>query len=219
MLKQAINDLYDEFPYEYKLKYSGKFKPYRANIKLANNHIQLNLSKTWKPISKEIQIGLVQELLLKLLKNKLNPKTTKTINIEMYNIFLKKLHLGIPKTKSDPILYSSFNKVNEDYFYGLIETPNLVWINSVNKLGSYEYGTDTISISTTLKEDPEALDYVMYHEMLHKKHKFHNKNGRSFHHTKDFRDDEKEFKNADIIEKRLSSIVRKNKRRKFFNFF
>ncbi len=219
MLTQAINNLYDNFPYEYSLKYSGKFKPYRANIKLRNNHLQLNLSKTWKPISKDIQIGLIQELLLKLLKNKLKPKTKKTINMDMYNIFLKKLHLGIPKTKSDPLLYNSFSKVNEEYFYGLIETPNLVWIDSINKLGSYEYGTDTISISKILKEDPEALNYVMYHEMLHKKHKFHNKNGRSFHHTKDFRNDEKAFKNSMLIEKRLGHIVRKNKRRKFFDFF
>ena len=45
MLKQAIDELYTNFPYETKLKYSGKFKPYRANVRLSNNLIQFNLSK------------------------------------------------------------------------------------------------------------------------------------------------------------------------------
>ena len=45
MIKQAINELYEEFPYEIKLKYSAKFKPYNANIKMSYGKIQLNLSK------------------------------------------------------------------------------------------------------------------------------------------------------------------------------
>lgn len=217
MLKQAINELYNEFPYAIKLKYSAKFKPYRANIRLREDKIQLNLSKKWKTVSKEIQIGLIQELLLKILKNKLKPLKITTQNIELYNIFMKKLHLGIPKTEIDPTLEQSFNKVNEKYFYGLIEKPNLVWANSSTKLGSYEYGTDTITISRILKDDEEILDYVMYHEMLHKKHKFYTKNGRSYHHTREFRKKEKEFKNSDMMEKRVNLIV-KNRKRKFLGF-
>ena len=218
MLKQSINELYNEFPYEAKLKYSAKFKPYRANIKLMHDQLQLNLSKKWKTVSKEIQAGLVQELLLKILKNKLKPKTTSTQSIELYNIFMKKIHLGIPKTKTDPILEQSFERVNDQYFYGLIEKPNLTWANSFRKLGSYEYGTDTIAISNLLEDDQEILDYVMYHEMLHKKHKFHIKNGRNYHHTKEFRKKEKEFKNSQLLEKRLSFFIKRRKKR-FFDLF
>ena len=86
MLKQAINELYNKFPYSYSLKYSAKFKPYRANIKLKINNIQFNLSRKWKTVSKEIQIGLIQELLLKILKKRLKPSKTITQNIELYNI-------------------------------------------------------------------------------------------------------------------------------------
>jgi len=152
MIKQAINELYDKFPYEIKLKYSAKFKPYNANIKMHYDKIQLNLSKSWKTVSKEIQIGFIQELLLKILKNKLKPLKTKTDNTELYNIFIKKLHLGAPKTKIDPILEESFDTVNEKYFYNLIEKTNLVWGSpSTSKLGSYEYATDTITISSIFK--------------------------------------------------------------------
>ena len=98
-----------------------------------------------------------------------------------------------------------------------MEVPNLIWgKESTHKLGSYDYGTDTVTISTILKDDLELLDYVMHHEMLHKKHKFKSKYGRTHAHTKAFRDDEKKFPNQPILERRLERLAR---RKKFLNFF
>ncbi len=213
MLKNAIDELYNEFSYSYSLKYSGKFKPYRANIKLRNDHIQLNLSKKWKTVSKEIQIGLIQELLLKLFKKKLKPLRMNTQNIELYNIFMKKIHIAAPKTDIDPILEESFERINSRYFYDLLEKTNLIWGNaSLSKLGSYEYGSDTIMISRVLGDvDREMLDYVMYHEMLHKKHKFTRKNNRSYHHTTKFKRKEREFENSELIEKKLRRLLIKKR--------
>ncbi len=202
--------------YEFKLKYSAKFSPYNANVKYTGNNLTFNLSKHWKPISSDIKIGLIQSLLLKLFKEKKS-----TINMDMYNIFMKKIHLAAPKTKSDPILEDSFNRVNNQYFYGLIEQPNLAWNNSNYKLGSYEYGSDTITITSNLKnQDKELLDYVMYHEILHKKHKFKSKNGRNHYHDKEFRQKEKKFPNSLIIEEKLKKLPRiRHKSRSFFRFF
>lgn len=210
MIKQSINELYEKFPYEIKLKYSGKFKPYNANIKMRYDKIQLNLSRSWKGISKEIQIGLIQELLLKLLKNKLKPLKTKTDSMELYNTFIKKLHLGAQITHTDPILGESFNRVNEKYFYNFIDQTNLIWVPpSLSKLGSYEYATDTITISSIFKTaNKKLLDYIMYHEMLHKKHKFYTKNGRNYHHTGEFRKKEKEFEDSELMEKEIQKLVR-----------
>jgi predicted metal-dependent hydrolase len=216
MLQDAIDDLYEEFPYQAEVKYSGKFKPYNANVQLYNKKLTFKLSKSWKNISREIQIGLVQELLLKILKKRLKSKKKQTTNTQLYNFFMQKIHIAIPKTKSDPVLEESFKRVNNEYFLDLIEQPNLKWGNGINKLGSYEFGTDTISISTTLEQHPSLLDYVMYHEMLHKKEKFYTKNGRSYHHTTNFRKKEKQFKDSDILEKELSKLVRKSKTKRFF---
>ena len=94
----------------------------------------------------------------------------------------------------------------------MITMPNLVWgSNSTTKLGSYEYGTDTITMSRILADDEECLDYVMYHEMLHKKVKFYTKNNKSYSHTSEFRRKEKEFENFEAVDKRLEMLVRKNK--------
>jgi len=211
LVEQAFADLLPEknlLNYDLKLKYHNKFKPYNANVRYLGNKIQFNLSKKWKTISREIQIGLIQELLLRIFKEK-----KKTTNIDLYNIFMKNIHIAIPKTKTDPLLEESFNKVNEKYFYGLIEQPNLAWGSaSLRKLGSYEYGSDTITISKIFQNNKELLNYIMYHEILHKKHKFQNKNGRNYHHTKKFRKDEKEFENSKDMEKEISKLVcRKSK--------
>lgn len=220
LLKDAFEDLYGKnSDYDLLIKYSAKFKPYRANIKLRNNTIQFNLSKKWKNISREIQIGLIQELLLKILKNKLKPLKTRTFSIELYNHFIKKLHIAAPKTKTDPILEKSFDRVNEKYFYGMLDKTNLIWgKKTLRKLGSYEYATDTITISSLFRdEDTKLLDYIMYHEMLHKKHKFYTKNGRSYHHTKEFRKKEREFENNSLMENKIKELIRKKK--SFFNKF
>jgi predicted metal-dependent hydrolase len=115
-------------------------------------------------------------------------------------------------------LEESFNKVNEKYFFGLIEKTNLTWHNSIRRLGSYEYGTDTVSISKVLETDMELLDYVMYHEILHKKHKFYSKNGRTHHHTREFRESERKFENSEEMEEKIKGLV-KYKRRKRFGWF
>lgn len=211
LIKEAYNELYPnkELKYSISLKYSRKFKPYNANVKRYGNNLIFNLSRNWKNISKEIQMGLIQELIVKILREK--PK--KTMNMELYNSFLKNVHIAIPKTKTDEILEASFNRVNDAYFSGMLEKPNLQWGNeSTSKLGSYEYGSDTITISTIFKNEPvEFLDYVMYHEMLHKKFKFENKNGRSVHHSAEFKKMEAKFENRDIMEKEISRIARKHR--------
>jgi predicted metal-dependent hydrolase len=204
IIEESFRRLYPEknFTYYSSIKYNGKFRPFNSNIKLRGNNITLNLSRNWKDIDDEIKIGLVQELLIKLFKSKKHTK-----NMDMYNSFIKNLHNFVPKTQSDPLLENSFNRVNEKYFSGTIEKPNLRFgSRSFSKLGSYEYATDTIMLSSVLKDDFELLDYVMYHEMLHKRHKFSSKNGRNYHHTSDFREKEKQFINADLMERRLKRL-------------
>ncbi len=211
LIKEAFNQLYPdkEVKYSFSLKYSRKFKPYNANVKRYGDSLMFNLSKEWKKISKEIQIGLMQELMVKILKE----KNKKTINMELYNLFMKNVHLAVPKTKSDEILEESFDRVNESYFSGMLDKPNLQWgSDSTSKLGSYEYGSDTITISTIFKDvQQKLLDYVMYHEMLHKKFKFQSKNGRNLHHSNEFKKREAKFENRELIEREISKLARKHR--------
>ena len=212
LVEQAFNDLFPNKnfeDYDLKIKYTDRFKPYNANVRYTRNSLQFNLSKRWRKVSKEIQIGLIQGLMLRIFKEKKS-----TTNIDLYNSFMRNLHVSIPKTSTDPVLEQSFNKINDKYFFGLVEKPNLTWHDSIRRLGSYEYGSDTISMSRVLENDENLLDYVMYHEILHKKHKFHSKNGRTHHHTREFKEMERKFENNEEMEERIKKLVRQRSRKR-----
>lgn len=193
--------------------YSGKFKSFNANVRHSSYRLDFNLSSDWKSVSDDIKIGLIQSLLVKVYKS-----SKSTSNIDLYNSFIRNLSRFVPKVHSDPILDDSFSRVNEKYFYSLLDKPNLKWGKfSTYKLGSYDYHSDTIIISSLFKMiRNEILDYIMYHELLHKKHKYYSKNGRSFHHTSKFRSDERKYENYSLVEKELSSICRRARLKKFF---
>ncbi len=218
LVREAFNAVFPEKPYAYsaEVRYSGKFRGYNANIRLnkLQKRVILNLSRQWKTVSRDIQLGLVQHLLCRLFKEK-----RRTTQIDLYNYFLKSVPSTIAKTKSHPVLAESFRRVNDGLFDGLIERPNLVIGNGITKLGSYDLGTDTVSISSILLEHPPLLDYVMYHELLHKKHQFRGAGlRRTFHSTK-FRKDEKSYPNSAALEKELSKLVTRHKRGSFWDWF
>jgi hypothetical protein len=206
LIPEAYKGLYPdkEFTHTYSLNYSGRFNGFNANIKMRWNHIDINMSKQWKTISAEIKIGLIQSLLAKIFKNK-----TMTTNIDLYTKFLKNVHIALPKESESELLMEKFNKINDQFFDGLLEQPSLRWGTfSTRKLGHYEYGSDVIVLSKYLENAPEEmLEYVLYHEMLHKKHKFSHKNGRSLHHSTAFRNDEAKFPRAEALDKEISRYI------------
>jgi len=211
LAQEAFSELHAEKAEQYQLtlSYSGRFKAYNAHIVKRGRQLTINMSKQWRSVDRDIKKGLIQSLLVKMLKIR-----KKTTSIDLYDIFLRSVHIAVPKTKVDPTLALSFERVNEKYFSNAVELPNLVWgTESYRTMGSYTYGNDTISISKVLLDaQPELIDYVMHHEMLHKKHKFHTTHGRSYHHTKVFRQGEKQFDNHEAMEKSLDIHIRKRKR-------
>ena len=217
IIKKAYHDLWPnkEFNYTWEIKYSNAFSAYNAKVSYTRTSFKFKLSNNWKEVSDDIKIGLIQTLLLKIFKE----THRNTTYVDLYNLFIKNVHVGIAKTDIDPTLEKSFDKVNDAYFNGMLEKTNLVWGNmNFSKLGTYEYGTDTITISKVLEKDESLLDYVMYHEMLHKKIKFDHKGVKHKHHSKEFREKEKNWHDKDVEEK-LKRFLRLQKTKSFFKFW
>jgi hypothetical protein len=196
---QAYKDLYKEEPQHVVLmKFHGRLQGYNATVRKSAQEIIFRLSPKFQECEPEIQIGVMQFLL-----NKLNRTRIDSDNIHMYHTFLKRMSDLAPVTQSDPVLEASFKRVNEKYFAGMMAQPNLVWGRySLSLLGTYTYASDTIMISDAMREDDNLLDYVMHHEMLHKKHKFNHSSSRTHSHTKEFRLDEAKFEDV-LAEKKL----------------
>ena len=223
LIEESFQRLFPEkeFPYFTEMEYNRRLADFNANIRLEPRKIKVNLNLQWKDIDREIKIGLIQHLLLRILKKKAN-----THNIDLYNNFIRNIPILTPKTKSDPLLETSFDRVNHLFLSNAVEKPNLTWgTASFRKLASYNFHTDTITVSTIFADaSPEILDYLMYHEMLHKYHKFKHHEGRSSFHTGAFREDEKRYPHHESVEKEIENIIRRKKygaRKKsgFWNLF
>ena len=214
---RAFRGLYPkrEIP-ELEVKFSGRFKEYNANVEIKKNgwsilKLHFALSKKFLETQEEMRIGIIQHLLNKIYKTKV-----KSIEQDLYENFLKHLSTYSERLESDPYLQRIYEELNEEYFHGILDQPNLVFgQKSLTVLGHYSYTSDKVTISTALKEDELLLRFVLYHELLHKKHGFKKRGSKTMYHTKEFKADEKKFKDPHI-EKKLEKFVRRKKLRSWF---
>lgn len=111
-------------------------------------------------------------------------------------------------------LAQSFDRVNAAYFQGRLTPPRLTWSRTVTvrKMGHYQPAKDTVMISLTL-DNPEVpewvLDYVVYHEVLHRELGIQVVNGRRYVHTPAFREAERRFSHQKEAEEFLTKITRR----------
>ncbi len=207
LIVKAFERLFPEKTLNYttSLEYNRRLSDFNANIKLRGKHLHLALNLQWKDIDDEIKIGLVQHLLLKLMRQKRSSP-----NIELYYHFVRNIPAMTLKVHFDPILEESFTRINGHFFDKQLEKPNLVWgTASTRRLAHYNFHNDTITVSTIFHDAPvRLLDYVMYHEMLHKFHQFKSKDGRDSFHSAVFRADEKRFPDFVKINKEIHQYLR-----------
>ncbi len=95
-------------------------------------------------------------------------------------------------------LETLFEELNFQYFHGLMARPQLGWsrVASRTALGHYDPSHNAIIISKALdgpKASQLALEYVLFHEMLHLRYPVDTRGVRRRVHTREFRQAEKEF--------------------------
>jgi hypothetical protein len=104
-----------------------------------------------------------------------------------------------------------FEDLNLKYFYGLMARPELGWSRTPSRttLGHFDPSHNAIIISR-LFDDPNldrlALDYVMFHEMLHLRYPVDHSGHRRRVHTREFREAEKQFPDLDRAKALLKTL-------------
>ncbi len=104
-------------------------------------------------------------------------------------------------TTAEGIFYNLdevFETVNHRFFHGLLGRPILTWSghHARRLLGHYDAAHNTIVVSRVFdkREVPRyAIEYLMYHEMLHLKHPVKVKGGRRCVHSREFQAEERLF--------------------------
>lgn len=107
-----------------------------------------------------------------------------------------------------------FARLNRRYFNNELPAVTLTWSARKTKriLGHHDYVHDTIVISRSLDaaDVPEVLvEFVLYHEMLHMKHRPKVVNGRRLYHSPAFRADERRFEQYDLAQAALDKLTAK----------
>jgi len=95
-------------------------------------------------------------------------------------------------------LEAVFEKLNAEHFAGMLARPQLGWSRGASRsmLGHFDPSHNAIIISRTFDRPdvpPLALDYVMFHEMLHLRFPVEHSGARRRVHTREFRAAEKQF--------------------------
>ncbi len=91
-----------------------------------------------------------------------------------------------------------FESLNTRFFHGLLGRPTLTWSahQARRMLGHYDAAHNTIVVSQVFDraDTPRcAVEYLLYHEMLHLKHPVRVKAGRRCVHSREFQAEEKLF--------------------------
>jgi len=95
-------------------------------------------------------------------------------------------------------LETIFEELNQRFFFGLLARPQMTWSrdHARNRLGHYDPAHNAIVVSRAF-DDPRvpsyAVEYIVYHEMLHLKHPVKLRGSRRYVHSSDFQAEEKLF--------------------------
>jgi hypothetical protein len=155
----------------------------------------------------------VAEALAHILLSKLFRKPIPRIYLSRYRLFLnrremrRRIHLirqlrgrkylSGPEGKCHN-LNEVFEELNRKYFDGLMGRPQLGWSKQRSRtmLGHFDPSHNAIIISRILDHPSvprRALEYVMFHEMLHLRYPVDHTGARRRVHTREFREAEREF--------------------------
>jgi len=108
-------------------------------------------------------------------------------------------------------LEALFEDLNQRFFHGLMARPQMTWSrdHSRNSLGHYDPAHNAIVVSRIF-DHPRvprfAVEYIVYHEMLHLKHPVRLRGSRRCVHSADFQAEEKLFPRLDEVKQFLRHL-------------
>jgi hypothetical protein len=104
-----------------------------------------------------------------------------------------------------------FDDLNQRFFYGLLARPRMTWSrdHARNRLGHYDPAHNAIVVSRIF-DHPRvpryAVEFILYHEMLHLKHPVKLRGSRRCVHSVEFQADEKLFPHLEKAKQFLTQL-------------
>ena len=184
------------------------FASAKSSIRLQGGLLQVQVSDILEDAPETVLIALAHILIAKLRR-----KTVPSPQLRHYREYLSRTEVArqlqsIRRLRGRKLmgpaagchydLTKIFDELNARYFFGLMAAPELGWSlrSSRSTLGHYDWSLNTIVLSRVLDNNaiPQlAVDYVMFHEMLHMRYRVEYRGTRRCIHTAEFKQAEREF--------------------------
>lgn len=179
-----------------------------AQIRLESGVLLVRIADTLASAPEEVHEALAEILLSKLFRRPIPPAIASRYrhylnrqdvrrNLDRVRSLRGRKHLEDPRGAHHDLL-EIFDQLNFEYFHGLMARPSIGWSRRPSRtlLGHYDPSHNAIVISRILDQPrvPRlAVEYVLYHEMLHLRHPAEHRSVRRCVHTQAFKEEEKRF--------------------------
>lgn len=185
-----------------------RFTSLNTTIRLREGHIKVSLSDLLEGAPENVLRAIAHILIAKLYRKPIDAThsnryrrfaASEAVMRQSERIRQTRGRKRILTAKGDHYdLDEVFEAVNLQFFHGLLGRPVLTWSEHKAKrlLGHYDAAHNTIMVSRVFdrRNTPRyAIEYLMYHEMLHLKHPVKARNGRRCVHSREFQADERLF--------------------------
>ena len=199
-----------------------KYASATSRIRLAGDRLTVDISDLLEQAP-----APVQEALAYILLSKLYRKPVESGLIARYrhyfnnsdirrNLRTAKLERGRKHFRAPQGNYHDlttiFEGLNQEYFAGLMEKPQIGWSlrSSRTTLGHYD-PTHHVIVISSIFDTPEAplsaVRLVMFHEMLHLKYPTEHRTARRCVHTPEFKAAEKQFQDYELAKAELKGFL------------
>ena len=198
-----------------------KFAGANSFIKLTEGQLEVRVTDILEGAPYAIQEALAHILLSKLFRKPVQRQYSSRYRSYFNRIEMRRTlhlvrqqrgrkHMSGPKGEHHD-LSALFEELNVRFFNGLMTLPKLGWSRRVSRsiLGHFDPSHNAIIISRIF-DKPEipkrALDYVMFHEMLHLRYPVESRGARRCIHTPEFKAAEKQFPDLKQAKELLKSL-------------
>jgi hypothetical protein len=185
-----------------------RFTSLNTTIRLREGQIKVHLSDLLEGAPDTVLRAIAHILLAKLYRKPLDPShntryrrfaSSEAVLRQTERIRQMRGRKKISTAKGDYYdLDEVFETLNLRFFHGLLGRPLLTWSEHKARrlLGHYDAAHNTIMISRVFdrRNTPRyAIEYLMYHEMLHLRHPVKVRSGRRCVHPREFQAEERLF--------------------------
>lgn len=198
-----------------------RYTSINTTIRLREGKALVRLSDVLESAPESVLVAIAHILLAKLYRKPIEPTHANRYRRHLGSAAITERAEQIRRTRGRKHIVTAqghyydleaiFDHLNQRFFHGLLGRPVLTWSTQHARrlLGHYDAAHNTIVVSRvfdTAKTPRFAIEYLVYHEMLHLKHPVRMRAGRRCVHSREFQQDERRFPELAKVKEFLKTL-------------